>query len=242
MNKKEFPKFTGERVIEGYTPLRVWLDHVARYNFAGRYVKGKIVLDISCGTGYGSCILYSNRAKKVIGIDISKKVINFARTKYERKGLEFNIGNILNIDIHDNYFDLIVSFETIEHITNQKRALLEIQRVLKPNGLLLISSPNRKLTSPLKSFDEPPNNPFHVIEYTMKEFTRLIRNYFEIIEVYGQRGINKFFLFPLIERILRKILPWLYNPKKGSSNLEKVISKKEYRYIVVVCKKLIGGN
>ena len=74
-------KFTGERVVEGLTPRRIWLDHIERYKFSNQYVDGKIVLDISCGTGYGSKILYEAGAYKVIGIDISNEAINFAQNK-----------------------------------------------------------------------------------------------------------------------------------------------------------------
>lgn len=230
-------QFTGERVIEGDTPKRIWLDHIARYEFASSYVKGKNVLDLSCGTGYGSKILCDAGAKKVIGVDISGEAIDFSRTKYKKDRLEFKIGDILKIEFPDSYFEVVVSFETIEHVSNQKKALLEIRRVLKPDGLLIISSPNRKMTSPFKSFDELPENPFHIVEYTMKEFIQLLGNYFKVVEVYGQRGISKLFFLPFLESKIREILPVLYAPEKGKPELEKVSFKKEYRYITAICKK-----
>jgi ubiquinone/menaquinone biosynthesis C-methylase UbiE len=194
-------------------------------------------LDISCGSGYGSKIYREAEATKVFGIDISSEPIDFAQTHYQIKGLEFKVGNILDIDFPETYFDLITCFETIEHIQSQEKALKELCRVLKPKGLLIISNPNRKLTSPGKSINEPPNNPFHVVEYTMQEFIQLLRNYFEILEVYGQRALPKVLLLPFVQRLLRRILPWLYSPEKGKAELETVSSKKEYRYITVVCKK-----
>lgn len=230
-------QFTGERVVEGDTPERLWIDHVARYEFASRYAKGRNILDISCGTGYGPVIMCDAGAKKVIGVDNSSEVIDFARCKYERSGLEFKVGDVLNIDFPDSYFDAVVSFETIEHVNNQEKALSEIQRVLKPNGLLIISSPNRKVTSPFKSIDEPPENPFHIVEHTMKEFIRLLGNYFNVVEVYGQRGRGKLLFLPFIEKKLRKTFPMLYTPEKGKPELEKVSFKKEYRYITAICKK-----
>jgi len=237
MVKKAVMQFTGEKVIEGSTPKRIWLDHVERYKFASRYIKGKEVLDLSCGTGYGSRILYDSGAKKVVGVDISSETINFAYAKYKVNGLEFKVGNVLNIDFPENYFDVITCFETIEHVQNQKKALMELRRILKPMGLLIISSPNRKLTSPGKSINDRPNNPFHKKEYSTGEFILALDRYFKILEVYGQRSINRLFLLPFFERVTRKILPMIYDPGKGNPELEKVSSKKEYRYITVICKK-----
>lgn len=231
-------RFTGERVVEGDTPQRIWLDHVARYKFASRYAKGKVVLDISCGTGYGSKILHDGGASKVFGVDISSEAINFALSKYKGDGLDFRVGDILNIDFPDNYFDIAVCFETIEHVKNQEKALSELLRVLKPDGLLVISSPNRKLTSSGKSLEDPPNNPYHFIEYSTEEFISTLRNNVEILEVYGQRSKNKLLFLPVFGKILRFLLPSLYNPEVGEPELERVRPFKEYRYITVVCKKL----
>lgn len=233
-------QFTGERVFEDSTPNRIWLDHIARYKFAGKYVKGKDVLDIACGTGYGSKFLKDAGAAKVIGVDISIDAIDFAIAKYKMSGLEFKFGNMLNINFPESYFDVIVSFETIEHIKNPERAIAELHRVLKPKGILIVSTPNRKLTSPGKSFNDAPNNPFHVKEYYTKEFISILSGHFKILEVYGQRGINKLFLLPILERILRKLLPVLYNPERGEPELEQSSSRKEYRYITVICRKING--
>lgn len=230
-------QFTGERVIEGSTPERIWLDHIARYTFAGRYVKNNVVLDISCGTGYGSKILCDGRAKKVIGIDISKEAIDFALTKYKINGLEFKVGNIFNIDFPDNYFDVITCFETIEHIESPAKALIELQRVLKPQGLLIISSPNRKITSPNKSINEKPNNCFHMIEYTTEEFVYLLSSNFVVLEYFGQRPISKLIFLPILRSILRRIFSQLYVPDRGSARIHRLSHLYEYRYITLVCMK-----
>ena len=66
----------------------------------------------------------------------------------------------------------------------------------------------------------------------------MIDGYFEISEVYGQRSINRLFLLPFFEGIMRKLLPVIYNPGRGNPELEKISSKKEYRYIIVICKKI----
>ena len=231
-------EFTGERVVEGKTPQRIWADHTDRYEFASKHVRGKTVLDIACGTGYGCRILHDKgKAKKVIGIDIQKDAINFARTKYEMNGIEFKVGDALRIDFPKNYFDVIVSFETIEHVKSPKKMISEFLRVLKTDGLLIISSPNRKLTSPDKSIEDQPDNPYHIREYSSKEFISVIGSYFEILEIYGQRAKNKLLFLPFFGKILRFCFPLLYDPGTGSSKLKRVRSMKEYRYFIVVCKK-----
>lgn len=242
MVEKAIMQFTGERVVEGDTPKRIWLDHIARYEFAGRYVKEKnVVLDISCGTGYGLKYLCDAGAAKVIGVDISSEIVDVARTQYQINGLEFKVGNIQEIDFTENYFDVITCFETIEHVQSQERTFMELKRVLKPNGLLIISSPNRKLTSVGKSINDLPDNPFHTKEYSIREFISVLGNYFEILETYGQRAISKWFFLPFFERIIRKFLPMMYNPEKGKPELKKVSLKKEYRYITLVCKKSMNS-
>lgn len=233
-------QFTGERVIERITPERIWLDHIMRYEFASRYVKEKITLDIACGTGYGSRILLNRGAAKVTGLDTSIEAIEFANNRYKIDGLEFRIGNILNIDFPENYFDVVVCFETIEHVNNQEKVFSELQRILKLKGLLIVSTPNRRITSPFRSINKPPSNPFHKVEYTLEELTKLLENYFEVLEVYGQRPIKKLFLLPFLERISRRILPMIYDPERGNPKLEKSSPKKEYRYITAICKKIKG--
>jgi ubiquinone/menaquinone biosynthesis C-methylase UbiE len=227
--------FTGERVVEGTTPQRIWSDHVARYEFAANYVKDKKVLDIACGTGFGSKILQEKGATGVFGVDLSKEAIGFANEKYGGNRLEFMIGDILKIDFPDDLFDVIVSFETIEHVKQHEKVLWELRRVLKPSGLLIISSPNRTLTSPGKSIIDSPDNVFHVVEYSCDEFVRILEKYFEVNGLYGQRAINKVLLLPFLERILRKYLSQLYSPEAGSPLVAKCRPMLKYRYIIASC-------
>jgi len=235
MLEEEFLKFTGERVVEGNTPQRIWLDHTARYEFATNYVKDKKVLDIACGTGFGSKILQEKGAKCVFGVDFSKEAVGFASKKYVGNGLKFMIGDIIEIAFPDNVFDVIVSFETIEHVKQNEKALSELRRALKPSGLLIISSPNRKLTSPGKSISDSPDNVFHVVEYSCGEFVQVLLKYFDVRGLYGQRAINKMLLIPFFEKILRRYLSKLYGPEVGNSLIEKHRAMCEYRYIIVSC-------
>lgn len=236
INKDNLP-FTGERAVEGNTPQRIWLDHIARYQFTAKRIENKRVLDIACGTGYGSKILYDAGAKEIIGIDISKETIGFASAKYKEYPLVFQDGDITEIKYDNNYFDVIACFETIEHVLNQEKALLELRRVLRPDGLLIISSPNRTATSPNKLMSDPPDNSFHTIEYSTNEFIDFLENYFVVLEIWGQRRLKKFFYAPFIRKITKLILPEIYSPEKGNPTLEKILLNYEYRYITVVCRK-----
>ena len=170
---------TGERVNISIID-KVTYEHIHRYLLAKNYVENKIVLDIACGTGYGSFFL-SHHALKVVGIDINEEVINENKTKYIKRNLDFLVGQIDNIPIEDNSIDVVVSFETIEHVHNAKKTLSEIKRVLKKNGLLIISTPNKFFSDKYQI-----KNPFHIKEYDVDEFKNLILEYFQYQNVFFQ--------------------------------------------------------
>jgi 2-polyprenyl-3-methyl-5-hydroxy-6-metoxy-1,4-benzoquinol methylase len=229
--------FTGERIVEGITPQRIWLDHLSRYEFAANKVNERIVLDIACGTGYGSKLLIDAGAKEVIGIDINRDTINYASDKYRNKGLQFHVGDITKIDYKNNYFDIITCFETIEHVKDSNKVLVELRRVLKPSGQIIISTPNRKLTSPGKSIDEPPNNNHHEIEYTTCEFIHMLKKIFRVLELFGQRKVLKLFTSNFFRKIFYHVWSDIYSPERGKSTLEKISPYFEYRYVIAVCKR-----
>lgn len=123
--------------------------HIQRYKFAAKFSKGKI-LDLGCGTGYGSKILFE-RGNEVYGIDISKEAINYAKRKYQ--GPKYICSPAENLPFPDEFFDAITAFEVIEHIKNYEQALNEIYRVLKRGGDFFLSTPNpRHLARILKHF------------------------------------------------------------------------------------------
>lgn len=173
--------WTGER----YVPLvrgETELEHLHRYALARDLAAQKDVLDIACGEGYGSYLL-AGRAKTVIGVDLSEGVIRHARTKYAAPGLEFRQGNCTCIPLKDSSVDMVVSFETIEHHDQHDAMLAEIKRVLRPDGLLVISTPERVLINELF----PQRNEFHVKELSLPEFTELLARYFKHSAVFSQR-------------------------------------------------------
>lgn len=180
-------------------------EHFARYDFAKDFVCGKKVLDIACGTGYGTDTLVMAGAAEVVGVDSCKDSIFEAKEKYIRNNLFFNVGSAEKLNFPDNYFDVVVSFETIEHIEFPDDFLQEAKRVLKPGGILILSTPNRKLVSPYL-FYRHPYNKFHRIEYTKKEFIKILKENYVLLGFFGQTGIICFLAPYVIRKILEKIL------------------------------------
>lgn len=160
-------KFTGERFIPNEELLtdEIGYEHLHRYHAAALVVKGKSVLDIACGEGYGSHILAMNAAS-VIGVDIDPESIELAVNKYSKNAgnLQFVIGQANAIPSGDNLFDIVIAFETIEHLDEkmQNDFITEIKRVLRPDGTLIISTPDKKNYS--DRFGH--HNEFHTREFT----------------------------------------------------------------------------
>jgi len=160
--------FTGER----FTPeceREIWYEHYHRYAFAKRLVANKRVLDVASGEGYGSHIL-AQYAQSVIGVDIDKTSVEHANKKYQYNNLQYIQSSCVNMPIDDASIDVVVSFETLEHLAEQKEMLAEIDRVLKPDGLLVISTPDKKHYSDATGF----SNEYHVKELYQHEFKALL--------------------------------------------------------------------
>lgn len=176
-------KFTGERFLP--TCVReIWYEHYHRYSMALSWVKGLDVLDAACGEGYGSHMM-SSVAKSVTGVDIAKDAIAHAKKHYHEPNLQFIEANVLSMDLPDNSFDVVVSFETLEHLGEQEELLAEFRRVLKPDGVLIISTPDKKEYSDKMDFD----NEFHVKELYRDEFAALLSPHFKNTKWYGQKLI-----------------------------------------------------
>ena len=177
-------EFTGERFVpEVHGDIE--LEHIHRYLMAKGMVKGKVVLDIASGEGYGSAIL-ADEAAMVYGVDISLEAINHANNRYQKNNLNYKVGSCADIPLSDNFVDVVVvSFETIEHHDQHDEMLKEVKRVLKPSGCIIISSPDKLYFS-----DEPGfHNEFHVKELYKFEFNELMSKYFTYIEYFAQRII-----------------------------------------------------
>ncbi|MDP3921172.1 MAG: class I SAM-dependent methyltransferase [Candidatus Omnitrophota bacterium] len=223
-------EFTGEAYIPGKTPLRIALDHVARYRFAAKYAKDRNVLDVACGEGYGSQRLLDAGAKSVTGVDLSGELIAHAAKKYTRGPLRFIKADISFYAAAP--FDVIACFETIEHVPDFQGAIKNLYRLLKPGGVLIISSPNRPVTSPARSFEDRPCNRFHSQEFTIPEMRALLEDHgfhTESSAVFGQRltGHNAAAHFV-----------WKYlSPAYFANPFVRKISNQTPRYFVLVARK-----
>lgn len=168
---------------------RIWADHLARYEFAKQYTQSKIVLDIACGDGYGSSLL-AETATKVTGVDISEETINQARKKYTNVNLNFAASDALRFfENSSELFDVIVSFETIEHIAEYKILVRQMRAHLTPGGYLILSTPNKQFSDWIAG---DTFNPYHVKEFYPKELVQLVSGEFNSdAKLFWQRPINK---------------------------------------------------
>jgi len=181
-------EFTGERVVPGKTPQTIYDEHIYRYIFAASLTESKVVLDVACGTGYGAGYMAEKGAGQVVGADMSMAAVDYAWERFgENNKARFVCADAIRLPFADNAFDFVVSFETIEHIRQYRKFLAECRRVLKEDGSLICSTPNRRIFSPNLA---KPINTFHVKEFWPEEFYRLLRRYFADISLYGQCDVK----------------------------------------------------
>lgn len=171
---------TGERFLTEWKDESA-AEHLHRYAIAASLCHNKDVLDIASGEGYGSNLL-AGTAKSVIGVDIASEAINHARKKYRRSNLKFLVGGALEIPVESHSQDVVVSFETLEHLVDHEQMIDEVHRVLKPEGLAVISTPDKRTYTDLRG----TRNPYHVRELYTEEFRQLLTRRFANIGMYFQ--------------------------------------------------------
>jgi GT2 family glycosyltransferase/SAM-dependent methyltransferase len=179
-NNPKLP-WTGERFVPSCTGQLLY-EHLHRYAVAAALADGKRVLDIACGEGYGSNLLAATAAQ-VIGVDIASEVIAHASQAYRKENLIFREGSCLNIPVEDHSIDLVVSFETIEHIDEPLAFLQEIKRVLSVDGALIMSSPDKAEYTDRTGV----TNPFHKRELYHEEFLLLLKQHFKRCRIGKQK-------------------------------------------------------
>jgi len=182
-------EYTGERFVPEQQGA-IELEHLHRYLCAADLCAQKDVLDIASGEGYGSSIL-ATVARTTIGVDISDEAVRHAQRKYQRRNLEYRVGSVAKIPLADGSVDVVVSFETIEHHDQHETMILEIKRVLRPGGLLVMSTPDKRVYSDTPRF----SNPYHIKELTRAEFESLTKASFGNVSIYGQRIVYGSALF-----------------------------------------------
>jgi SAM-dependent methyltransferase len=203
-------KNTGERHIPvqaGDDMSLANVDHMIRYAFTAPFVKDKRVLDISCGSGYGSQFIALQGARAVVGVDVDEDSIRFASTFYSHPHVKYIQSDAHSIpSLEDASFDVIVSFETIEHLQYPRQFLSELRRLLKPSGQLFISCPNDYRATPWLS-------PFHLHKFRFTEFRDLFLSVFGEGVLIGQH-------FVVASCLVKPIAPdsktaWLQEYKKS---------------------------
>lgn len=211
-------EYTGERFLPDECQGEMAIEHYQRYQFARQLVKGKKVLDAACGEGYGSNLL-SRTAACVCGLDLDQGAVDSARQKYESDRLSFFCGSIEKLPFEDHSFDAVISFETIEHVNEeiQKNFLSEIRRILKPDGILIMSTPNKAVyTDRVKG-----KNSFHIKEFYVEEFQNFLDGYFQNRKMFCQYPDVGYFISGENEA---RIIP----EKEGKK-------QEESRYVIAVC-------
>ncbi len=174
-------EFSGERFVPG-CGRGMSYEHWHRYAFAGNLVKGLTVLDAACGEGYGTGHL-SGHAAFAVGVDLAPVAVRHAADRYGGDRNGFVAGDCTRLPLSDDSVDAVVSFETIEHLAAQGAMLAEFRRVLKPDGFMVLSSPNRKTYSDDPGYD----NEYHVQELYRDELLELLGVQFGAVRLLGQK-------------------------------------------------------
>lgn len=184
--------FTGERYHPD-VPREMAYEHWHRYAFAMELARGRLVLDAACGEGYGAALL-ARTASSVLGVDLSAEAVAHASARYVHPRLRFQQADVLTLDgVPDASVELVVSFETLEHLAEHDALLASFSRVLTPDGLLVISTPDRHTYSELAGHQ----NAHHVRELYREEFEALIGRHFARHRLYGQRVVAHSMLWRL---------------------------------------------
>lgn len=226
--------FEIERLVPTRVPWyrkRIIREHMQRYRFVRSHVKQKIVADIACGSGFGSFEI-AKHARRVIGIDNNAKAILYAKKHYAKANISYLLADATKTTLEKHSVDVVVSFETIEHLKNPQTFLKEIERVLSLNGAVILSTPNKEFSV--------GTNHFHHQEYTLSELQQLLSG-FKKVQYFGQREVNTK-MFALLKKlsttlpVLSFLLPFRFWEQIRIEPITNK-SKTNYVYFLAVCKK-----
>jgi len=199
----------------------VYQEHLSRYNFVMKFIKDKFILDSGCGIGNGTYNL-SLEANKVIGTELDRDRLRCAFDNFSNNNISYLAMDGCLLGFKDSIFDIAVSLEVIEHLEDQDKFVSEVKRVLKNDGIAIISTPNKEVVK----IEGTALNPSHIKELTFKEFKKMLNKYFREIEFYGQKrakGIKG--MSGIIHRFIR-IIDIFRIRKLFSQNYRNKISSK----------------
>lgn len=238
-------KTMGERIVpenfHSEEEYILFLKHLYAYEHAKSIIlPNSLVLEIGCGEGYGTYYL-RDHVPGITGLDISEETVEHANSKYKDHKCQFSVFNGEIIPFEDNHFDAIVSFQVIEHVIDVEKYLKEIYRVIKKDGVFMLTTPNRVYR--LRPGQKPWNR-FHLREYSCDGLEEVLRANFSNVKMSGIRGkdeiqnieINRVqqsnlkYIFRKIEnlvpKIIRKILKKAVSPLKRDSKHPEQVDMK----------------
>jgi SAM-dependent methyltransferase len=223
-------EFTGERMIPGQVEFHLEAEHRARYEFAARNLPKGLVLDDGCGVGYGSGIL-ARHGFQVVGIDVDPKAISACRQNSSLPSISFQQEDSANLRFCDEHFDGVVSFEVIEHVTDYQRYVAEAHRVLRPGGVLIISTPNKRVYTDIPQH----RNPFHVHEFYLDEFRNLLTSFFPDVDIIGQWNAEAILIGPSAQSRPGLCADFLLRSRPASDTKSDPL--EDAGYFVAICRK-----
>ena len=192
-------EWTGERLVPGLSGTPLYYEHAHRYAYGTRLARGREVLDVGSGEGYGAALL-ARVARGVIGIDIAYEAIAHARKTYgELPNLRFGVGDAERLPVESESIDVVTCFEVIEHVPHPMQLLDEVRRVLRPDGVFIVSTPD-KAAYGASRHDEP--NEFHLSEMQLQEFEDALSERFGTVAIMGQRLVGSSVMWPLATNLV----------------------------------------
>jgi len=188
-----------ERWLPGFCSEHTNKEHESRYNWVKDFVKDRTVLDIACGTGFGSYkLINEGGAVKVTGFDVDDKTIRYASLRNKHPRLFFEVNDAETFAASNSY-DIIVSFETIEHLHKPQSFLKNINAALAGDGQCFISTP-------IASVDENknPDNVFHQTEWGFRKFQELVKDFLIVKDIFLQVGSTRDIKTGFFPKLLQK--------------------------------------
>jgi SAM-dependent methyltransferase len=243
--------YTGERLVPGDERLaQLLVEDLAKFVFAARYAAGRRVLDAGCGAGQGSAYLARHGAAHVTAVDIAADAAAFAQGRWGAANLAFAAMDVTRLALPDAAFDMVTSIEVIEHLPDTERYVAEMRRVARPDAVLVLSTPNKLITSPRPGMMWP----YHLHEFYPDELYGLLGRYWREVEPWGlsipvyeghpaRRLMHR--LAPLFKPILphklrTRALPWLQTRIKPDLQVSDVAISRDWiermPTLVAVCR------
>jgi O-antigen biosynthesis protein len=175
-------EFTGERYVPGQGGSEIAYEHWHRYLYSLRWACGRDVLDLGSGTGYGAELL-AGFARRVWAVDLDTETVGHARARYSSSNLCYLCADAARLPMPSCSVDLVAAFEILEHLTDPAQLVSEAARVIRPQGVVLISTPNKATYSDARNYA----NPFHTQEYYRDELRALLHSCFGRVAILDQR-------------------------------------------------------